>query len=257
MRARYSAMVGRAEIWKFLLMLLLLTCVMAADVALLNLIASSLRVGTDWKTFVPDLVVGLITTGVLGLLLWYFSWHIERRAERRETARLARLRWSIVGRRVANIVNTEKFEDHVLDASNLGPIAQKLVNLLQDEPLAEWHAVLGEAEIELTLGALNRLEKTIALGRAINEQIRSWHLTSRFSKPLSSDQARAILVGGSYGFSFRETALTMGVKRRHVSAVIKEIENNLDADLDGKIAAYTLSRLQAETDVGRLKARSA
>lgn len=237
------------------MMLLLLTAVMLGDVTLLNLIASSLRVGPNWDSFVPDLIVGLITTGALGLLLWYFSWQIERGAERRDAARIARIRWSTVGRRVSNIVNTEQFKDNVTDASDLGPLAAELVNLLQDEPLAEWHAALGKPEIARTLRALKSLEKTIALGRAINDDIRFWHMTSSFSKPLTLKQATAVLVGSTYGYGLQETALMMGVKRRHISTLLREIDRSRNADLDSKLGAYALNRLQAETNVQQLKAQ--
>jgi hypothetical protein len=235
-------------------MLVVLSAVMIGDVTLLTLIASSLRVGTAWDSFVPDLIVGAITTGLLGVLLWYFTWRVEKDAERRGMRRGASLRWSVVGRRVANIVNTEDFVDDVTDASNLGPVAVDLIQLLQDEPLAEWRYLLNSAEIDRTLKALMGLEKTAALGRAINEEIRFWHMTTSFSAPVSLEQARAILIGESLTFDARTTGLTMGVKRRHMSMVLADFATKRNMDLDGKIAAYTLNRRQAEADVRRLRA---
>lgn len=234
-------------------MLVVLSAVMMGDVALLSLIGASLQDVEGWATFAPDLVVGLITTGVLGLVVWSITHRIETNLESRNAQRTARNRWSVIQRRVTNAVNTLDFADDVTDASRLGPVADALIQILENEPLAEWAQLLNSAEILQLNATLARLERTVSMGTAVNDSIRFWFVTSSWSVKVSLEQVRAIQIGRALGFDRTLTARTFGVKARVTSKLLSEMDSRASSDLEDKLVVYALNRRTAEESVERLR----
>lgn len=234
-------------------MLCVLSAVMVGVLGLMSLILNQAVVPAGWETFTSDLVVGIITTGGLGLLLWWFTRRIDRDAGKRENLQLARVRWAVVVRRVAMIVNTEDFEANVLDASDLGPIARDLVALLQDEPLTEWSSTLALEEISQVNSALHQLETALALGRRLNSAIRFAFSVSRrrSTQPLKAFQSA--FVGQSLGLGLDATTAAFKIKGKQQAKFLEDVERMRSSDLDQRIFEYSLMRKSAEDRVDRLR----
>jgi len=237
-------------------MLAALSAIVLGVVALTSLLLAQMFVPKGWETFTSDLVVGVLTTGVLGVLLWLFTRKIDSDARTREATQLARLRWAVVVRRIAVIVNSEDFEDKVLDAADLGPVARQLVTLLQDEPLTEWNSVLDLHEISRVTSALQQLETTAALGRKLNHEIRFAFNSSerRSSQPLKAFQSA--FIGEALGFDLSATLHAFKISGRRKARFLEDVDRLRSGNLQQRITEYALMRHSAEHLVDQLRTRA-
>lgn len=97
-----------------------------------------------WDTFVPDLIVGLFTGLVVGVILAYLQSRSARKRERRETE----LRWEALRPRVgAQLLNPW---DRRVMGDSLTEFASRtdtLRNLTAEVPLASWAEILNDQEL--------------------------------------------------------------------------------------------------------------
>jgi hypothetical protein len=238
---------------RFLLMLFLLSVVMIGDVALLALVANSIKYTDAWASFVPDLLVGVITTGGLGLLLWQLTRRLEQSADRISAKRQASSSWRTLARRLATVVNTEDFELDPEDASSLGPVADRVIQLLEEEPLDEYFALLEHDEIKRASAALVALETARGLGRGVNAATIDVHRRTMDASYVSSRLAQAVWISGAYGVSGREAAVHYGVSLDEMDAVLKYIASNTTPALEVRLGEYAMARMMAERKLQKLR----
>lgn len=98
----------------------------------------------NWDTFVPDLIVGLFTGLVVGVILAYVQSRAARKRERREIE----LRWEALRPRVAAQL-LDPWDRRVM-----GPTLEEFANrtdtlreLVKDVPLGSWAEVLNSDEL--------------------------------------------------------------------------------------------------------------
>jgi hypothetical protein len=100
--------------------------------------------GTNWDSFGPDLIVGLVTGLVVGVALLL----VELARRKAQTKRDARLAWSPVGQRLERL-STASPEENMSDFRKQGEQAAEAMSILDRSPLHMWKFELGFKEIEL------------------------------------------------------------------------------------------------------------
>jgi hypothetical protein len=107
----------------------------------------------DWSSFVPDLIVGVVTGALVGLALYLFE-HSRRRADEHAQALHG---WSLVAPRIERI----SYQPLSVDTSNyagFGSSVQRIRDIADGYPLELWQRVLGREDIGALLDLLAELD---------------------------------------------------------------------------------------------------
>ncbi len=151
-------------------MIALLSAVMVGDLLLFEAIAASVTVEGAWASFVPDLLVGLITTVGLGFVLFMLTRRIETSADARAARQVVLKEWRDAWLHLDEAIVITKEVRATLESLSDLHLGMQLA-ALPPARLAEWKAEVGGRELSLLVVAAHECRFVAELGRLIEERM--------------------------------------------------------------------------------------
>jgi len=134
-------------------MLALLSLVGIGDLLLLVLISASVTVEGSWASFAPDLLVGLVTTGGLGLALYFYTQRLERSFEERASRRALLNDWFSKRLELGQARAIDEFARPSLDSLSDLALGNSLA-VISPKQLIDWTGVAkGDSELSCLVRA--------------------------------------------------------------------------------------------------------
>jgi hypothetical protein len=157
----------------------------------------------EWGVFVPELIVGALTTLGFGFILW----QLQRRSEERLFTRQLALTWAGVRTRTVRIVNGALFFHNGTSASDFGSLPRELMALCGDKPLDAWYQHLKDNDILILSAAVESMETARILGEKLDLSMSAGVLRLNPAPP-SRERVMNIVRSFAYG-STRSLRLTV------------------------------------------------
>ena len=157
----------------------------------------------EWGVFVPELIVGALTTLGFGFILWQVQRSSEERLFRRQLA----LTWSGVRAHAVRIVNGAGFFHNGASATDFGSLPKELTALCEDKPLGAWYEHLKDPDILVLSAAVESMDTARILGEKLEESMASGVLRLN-PFPSSPENVMMIVRSFAYG-STRSLRLTV------------------------------------------------
>lgn len=107
----------------------------------------------DWSSFLPDLIVGVITGVLVGLALYIF----EKSRHRAETRAQTLAGWSMVAPRIERIVWQPLLND-TTSYAELGPVLTRARDIADGYPLEYWQQALKRDDLARLLDLLSEYD---------------------------------------------------------------------------------------------------
>jgi hypothetical protein len=148
----------------------------------------------EWGVFVPELIVGALTTLGFGFLLW----QVQKRSEERQFAKQLALNWAGVRAQAVRIVNGALFAHSGSSASNFGSLPRELTALCEDKPLDAWNAYLKDPDIPVLSAAVDSMETARILGEKLDQSMKSGMLRLN-PRPAEPEKVMGIVRSFAYG----------------------------------------------------------
>jgi hypothetical protein len=157
----------------------------------------------EWGVFVPELIVGALTTLGFGFILW----QLQRRSEERQFTRQLALTWAGVRAHTVRIVNGAGFMHLANSASDFGSLPRELTALCEDKPLGLWYEHLKDPDILVLSTAVDSMETARILGEKLDQTMNSGSLRLD-PRPPSPEKVMMIVRSFAYG-STRSLRMTV------------------------------------------------
>jgi hypothetical protein len=148
----------------------------------------------EWGVFVPELIVGALTTLGFGFVLW----QVQKRSEERLFRNQLALTWSGVRAHTVRIVNGALFAHIGSSASDFGSLPRELTALCQDKPLDAWYQHLKDTDILVLSAAVDSMETARILGEKLDQSMNSGVLRLNPRAP-SPEKVMGIVRSFAYG----------------------------------------------------------
>jgi hypothetical protein len=157
----------------------------------------------EWGVFIPELIVGALTTLGFGFILW----QVQKRSEARQFTKQLALAWSTVRSRTVRIVNGASFAHNGSSATDFGSLPRELTALCEDKPLDAWYEHLKDPDILVLRDAVDSMETARIRGERLELDMKSGVLRLK-PAPASMNDVMKIVRSFAYG-STRSIRLTV------------------------------------------------
>lgn len=188
----------KASTVRFILMLTALSAVMIGNVFVLSVISEINFAGVSWSTFLPDLIVGILTTGGLGVLLYFFTRRIEISAEQRGRRLSLMSEWRATWFWLGEVSVVEKEAVPSLESLHHLGLGSHLAKV-NGARLLEWSQELGGEELSALVIAADRCRFMVHLGELLDKRISELSVrgnVQNINEPMEVARAmRAIIIG--------------------------------------------------------------
>ncbi|TFC11086.1 hypothetical protein [Cryobacterium sp. MDB2-33-2] len=122
----------------------------------------------DWSSFVPDLIVGLLTGVVVGAVLWWWTILAQRRNAQEITVR----DWAILKAKLSSGLRRPHSQG-CEDFAALGPAADRLYELVSERPLRLWYSITPVPGIAEAVAFQDAYEAASATGHTLENNLLS------------------------------------------------------------------------------------